>query len=194
MQCLLVEAGDAAGTQGEPVMNRMFAALALAFSLASTSAVALADTSAPAQGRHQRGDEAKKFPMPAAEFQAKVAAHQAKAREHLEKRLAEKKVPADKADAIRAKVAAKEAAVAAKVAEVSADGTVTLPEAKEVRAIEHQGRPEHRKPRGERTPEQGQRLAPRRQRPDGRSPPRLSLRARSRWWGAASCGEGRGTK
>jgi hypothetical protein len=163
------------------VMNRMFAALALALSLASTSAVALADTSAPAQGRHQRGDEAKKFPMPAAEFQAKVAAHQAKAREHLEKRLAEKKVPADKADAIRAKVAAKEAAVAAKVAEVGADGTVTLPEAKEVRAIEHQGRPEHRKPRGERTPEQGQRLASRHQHPDDRSPPELSLRVRSRW-------------
>jgi hypothetical protein len=71
------------------------------------------------------------------------------------------------------------------VAEVSADGTVTLPEAREVRAIEHQGRPEHRKPRGERTPEQGQRLASRCQRPDDRSPPGLSLRARSRWWGAA---------
>ncbi len=140
-------------------MNRMFAALALAFSLASTSAVALADTSAPAQGHHQRGDEAKKFPMPAAEFAAKIAAHQAKANERMEKRLADKKVPAEKAAEIRAKVAAKEAAVNAKLAEVSADGTVTLPEAKEVRTVAHQGRPEHHKPRGERA-QQGQRLAP----------------------------------
>jgi hypothetical protein len=164
-----------------PVMNRMFAALALALSLASTSAVALADTSAPAQGHHQRGDEAKKFPMPAAEFQAKVAAHQAKAREHLEKRLTEKKVPADKAEVIRAKVAVKEAAVNAKVAEVSADGTVTLPEAKEVRAIEHQGRPEHRKPRGERAPEQGQRLSPGDIARTTDSPPGLSLWALAHW-------------
>lgn len=136
------------------IMNRIVSALALALSLASTSALALADTSAPAQGRHERGDAAKKFPMPAAEFQQLVAAHQAKAREHLEKRLADKKVPADKAEAIRAKVAAKEAAVAAKVAEVVADGTVTLPEAKEVRALEHQG---HRRPQGERAAKKDQR-------------------------------------
>ena len=131
-------------------MNRIVSALALALSLASTSAVALADTGAPSQARHEkRAEQDKKFPMAGAEFQQMVAAHQAKAREHMEKRLADKKVPADKADAIRAKVAAKEAAVAAKVAEVVADGTVTLPEAKEVRALEHQG---YRRPQGERAP------------------------------------------
>jgi hypothetical protein len=79
------------------------------------------------------------------------------------------------------------------VAEVSADGTVTLPEAREVRAIEHQGRPEHRKPRGERAPEQGQRLASPSQHPDDRSPLVCRSGRGARWWGAASCGEGRGT-
>lgn len=42
--------------------------------------------------------------------------------------------------------------MAAKVAEVIADGTVTLPEAKEVRALQHQG--PHR-PKGESAPKQG---------------------------------------
>ena len=58
-------------------MNRIVSALALALSLASTSAVALADTGAPAQARHEkRAEQDKKFPMAGAEFQQLVAFEQ----------------------------------------------------------------------------------------------------------------------
>ena len=129
-------------------MNRLVTAFALALSLASTSAVALADTGrAPAAARHERGDKGeweKKFPMPAAQFQQKANERAQKAREHMEKRLSETQVPADKAGEIRAKFAAHQAKVQAKVTEVVADGTVTLDEAKAVRSVAHEGRPQHK--------------------------------------------------
>ncbi|RYE88603.1 MAG: hypothetical protein EOO75_13100, partial [Myxococcales bacterium] len=116
-------------------MNRIVTAFALALSLASTSAVALADTGRAPAARHERGDRAameKKFPMAGAEFQQKATERAGKAREHLEKRLTAKQVPADKAGEIRAKFAATQAKVQAKVTEVAADGTVTLEEARSV--------------------------------------------------------------
>ena len=128
-------------------MNRIVTAFALALSLASTSAVALADTGKAPAARHERGDRAemeKKFPMAGAEFQQKATARAQKAREHLEKKLTEKQVPADKAGEIRAKFAAHQAKVQAKVTEVVADGTVTLDEAKAVGAVAHEGRPQHK--------------------------------------------------
>ena len=143
-------------------MNRLVTAFALALSLASTSAVALADTGRAPAARHERGDRPdraemeKQFPMPAATFQQKASAIAQKAREHMEKRLTEKQVPADKASEVRARFNATEAKVQAKIAEVSADGTVTLDEAKSVMAVAREGRPQH--PHGERgkAPRQGQ--------------------------------------
>ena len=143
-------------------MNRLVTAFALALSLASTSAVALADTGKAPAARHERGDRPdraefeKQFPMPAAQFQQKAVELGAKAREHMEKRLTEKQVPADKANEIRANFNATAAKVQAKIAEVTTDGTVTLDEAKSVMAVAREGRPQH--PHGERgkAPRQGQ--------------------------------------
>ena len=137
-------------------MNRIVAALALALSLVGTSAVALADTGAPAQAREHRGERAQ-FPMPAAQFQQRINERESKAREHMEKRLADRKVPADKANEVRAKFNAREARVNEKVAQVVADGTVTMPEAKEVRQVAQQGRPQHKKGDKKAPRQQGQR-------------------------------------
>lgn len=126
------------------IMNRIVTAFALALSLASASAVALADAGRAPAARHERGDQAekaKKFPMPAAEFQQKATARATKARERMEKRLSEKQVPSEKANEIRAKFNETQAKVASKVTEVCADGTVTLDEAKAVGAVAHAGRP-----------------------------------------------------
>ena len=135
-------------------MNRIVAAFALALSLVGTSAVALADSGAPAPAREHRGDKAS-YPMPAASFQQKVNERESKAREHMEKRLADKNVPADKANEARARFNAKQARVNEKVAQAVADGTVTKPEAKEVRAVAREGRPQHAK--GAHKARQGQR-------------------------------------
>jgi polyhydroxyalkanoate synthesis regulator phasin len=142
-------------------MNRIVTALTFAFALASTSAVALADTGKATGARHERGDKAameKKFPMAGAEFQQKATERAAKGRERMEKRLTEKQVPTDKANEIRAKFAATQAKVAAKVTEVVADGTVTLDEAKAVHAVAREGRPEHKGGHGK-TARKGQKLA-----------------------------------
>lgn len=72
------------------------------------------------------------FPMPAAAFQAKVAARQQKARDHMEKRAAS--LAADQAKELRAKFDARQAKVNAEVAKATADGTVTKDEASAVRA------------------------------------------------------------
>ena len=125
-------------------MNRILTSAALAFSLLASSAVALADGG---KAEHKHGDRAAfeaQFPMAGATFQQKTNERAQKAREHMEKRLTEKQVPADKAGEIRAKFAAHQAKVQAKVTEVVADGTVTLDEAKAVRAVAHEGRPQHK--------------------------------------------------
>ena len=86
-------------------------------------------------GKTQRGEQGegkKHFPMPAAEFKAKVDARQAKARQHMEERAS--KLPANEAKELRAQFEATVQKVNAEVAKAVADGTVTKEEAKAVRA------------------------------------------------------------
>ncbi|MDB4938591.1 MAG: hypothetical protein JWP87_5563 [Labilithrix sp.] len=107
--------------------------LALA-TLVSVPAFAAPATSgsAPAKTQRAEGEGNKHFPMPAAEFKAKVDARQAKARKHMEEEAA--KLPADQARDLRAKFEATIQKVNAEVAKAVADGTVTKDEAKAVRA------------------------------------------------------------
>ncbi len=83
------------------------------------------------------------FPMPAAAFQAKIGAHQAKAREHMETRAAT--LTADQAKELRAKFDAHQAKVNAEVAKATADGTVTKDEADAVKAVAREGHHHHEK-------------------------------------------------
>jgi hypothetical protein len=110
-----------------------------AFILAVASLVAVP---ALAKGEHHgKGN----FPMAAAEFKAKVDARTAKARQHMEDRAA--KLPADQAKELRAKFDAGTAQINAEVAKVTADGTVTAEEAKQVREVAKTARP-HGKGKG----------------------------------------------
>jgi hypothetical protein len=84
---------------------------------------------APAMA-NEHGDKAS-FPMPAAAFQQKITAREAKAREHMEKRAA--KLSAEQAKELRAKFDAGIVKVDAEVAKATADGTVTKEEATAVR-------------------------------------------------------------
>jgi hypothetical protein len=77
------------------------------------------------------------FPMPAATFQQRVDAREAKAREQMEKRASQ--LPTDKASALRAKFDERVAKVNAEVAKAVADGTVTKDEARAVRAASPHG-------------------------------------------------------
>lgn len=107
---------------------------------AAVSLFALVGT-ASAHGKH--GEKAN-FPMPAAEFQKRVDARAAKAKEHVEARAA--KLPEAEAKALRAKFAERQAKVAAEVKKAVADGTVTKDEAKAVRqAAGHGGHRGHAK-------------------------------------------------
>jgi hypothetical protein len=113
--------------------------LALATLVAAPAFAAPAQGSAPA--KTQRADEQGKphFPMPAAEFQAKVNARQAKARAHMEAKA--ETLPADQATALRARFDANIQKVNAEVAKAVADGTVTKEEAQAVRAASpHHGK------------------------------------------------------
>src|SRR4051794_10648605 len=88
------------------------------------------------------GDHAKaSFPMPAAAFEQKVDARQAKARERMEKQAAT--LPADQAKELRAKFDAGVAKIKAEVARATADGTVTKEEADAVRKVVHEVRGGH---------------------------------------------------
>ena len=81
----------------------------------------------------ERNDKGNKhFPMPAAEFKAKVEARQAKARKHMEEKATT--LPADQAKELRAQFEATVQKVNAEVAKAVADGTVTKEEAQAVRA------------------------------------------------------------
>ena len=116
--------------------------------LAISTLVAVPAFAAPAQGnvpaKTHRGDAQgdkgqKHFPMPAAEFQAKVNARQTKARAHMEEKAAQ--LPADQAKELRARFDANIAKVNAEVAKAVADGTVTKEEAQAVRAASpHHGK------------------------------------------------------
>lgn len=91
--------------------------------------------SASAKGH---GDQ--KYPMPAAEFKAKQDAHVAKGRARMEERIKSKNLSAEQAKALRERFQLRVAKVSQVVAKVTADGTVTKEEAKEVRAVAHEGR------------------------------------------------------
>ena len=114
--------------------------------LAISTLVAVPAFAAPAQGnvpaktQRAEGDKgAKHFPMPAAEFQAKVNARQTKARARMEEKAAQ--LPADQAKELRARFDANIAKVNAEVAKAVADGTVTKEEAQAVRAASpHHGK------------------------------------------------------
>ncbi len=115
--------------------------------LALATLVAVPAFAAPAQGNgpaktHQRAEgekSEKRFPMPAAEFQAKVNARQTKARARMEEKAAQ--LPADQAKALRERFDANIAKVNAEVAKAVADGTVTKEEAQAVRAASpHHGK------------------------------------------------------
>jgi len=129
------------------------AAIALASLVAAPAFAAPADVQGNTPNKTQtrsvgdRGDEGntgdkgkgKHFPMPAAEFKAKVDARMAKARQRMEERA--KDLPADQAKELRAKFDAAAAKVNAEVAKAVADGTVTKDEAKAVRqASPHHGK------------------------------------------------------
>lgn len=114
-------------------MNRILAAFALALSIASTSAGALAAPNKPAPAaRHEKGDKDKKFPMKGDEFKRVVSERVGKARERMEKHITRSKASDDKAKEIRARFDATIAKINKKTEEVTADGSVTKEEAKEV--------------------------------------------------------------
>jgi hypothetical protein len=115
-------------------------ALALATLVAVPAFAAPAQGVAPAKTQRAEGDKGgKHFPMPAAEFKAKVDKRMAKARAHMEERAA--KLPANEAKELRAKFDATAQNVNAQVAKAVADGTVTQEEAKAVRAANpHHGK------------------------------------------------------
>ncbi len=116
-------------------MKRAVLATVLAISaLSAVAAVAVPGTAfAHERSEARQAEWAKKFPMPAAEFKQHSEARMSKMRARLDSRL--EKVPADKAKEIRAKVAEGEAKVRAEIEKVTADGTVTLEEAKGVKQL-----------------------------------------------------------
>ncbi len=90
-------------------------------------------TTAKAHQRSEKGDWEKQFPMAGDAYKAKIDGRLAKAREHMEKRASQ--LDAEKAKERRAKFDAGAAKVNAEVAKVTADGTVTVDEAKEVHKV-----------------------------------------------------------
>lgn len=106
---------------------------------------AFADSgSSSAKAINDGGDKAKKFPMPAAEFQKNVEARIAKRKDKLTEKMAERKVPADKQREVLAEFDAGAAKVRAAATQAGKDGTVTLDEAKEVHKIAKEQRKEVR--------------------------------------------------
>ncbi len=114
--------------------------LALATLVAVPAFAAPAQGNAPAKTQRAEGDKgAKHFPMPAAEFQAKINARQTKGRARMEEKAAQ--LPADQATALRARFDDNIAKVNVEVAKAVADGTVTKEEAQAVRAASpHHGK------------------------------------------------------
>lgn len=97
------------------------------------AALVLAIASLVAVPAFAKGDGHAKFPMPAAEFKAKVDARTAKAKQKMEDRAA--KLPADQAKELRAKFDAGTTQINQEVAKATADGTVTKEEAQKVREV-----------------------------------------------------------
>lgn len=116
-------------------MNRSLLASLFAIPVLTFALGAAADEPAK-HGEHLQ------FPVPAATFQSHHDARVAKIRAKIEERIAEKKLGADEAKAMRARFEAHEAKVQAAITKATADGTVTKAEADEVRKVAHEGRPE----------------------------------------------------
>ena len=95
---------------------------------------------APAAAAKKHG----KFPIPAADFKNASNERLAKAREKMEAHLKTKKVPTEKAQLIRARFDDVATKVNAAVAKVTADGSVTKDEVKEVRQAADKARKEGR--------------------------------------------------
>jgi hypothetical protein len=147
-------------------MNRIVKVALAALAISTFALPALAETGARPErashgqhrgekagkaGRGEKGDKAQ-FPMPAAEFQARVAKRAEKVRARVEEHIAKKNLPADKAAAVRAKMAAAQAAINQEVAKVVADGTVTKEEAKQVREVARAQRPHKGHKKGDKNP------------------------------------------
>jgi hypothetical protein len=122
--------------------------LAVAVTLASLVVVPVTAFAGPKDGppakvQHdgREGKERPKFPMPAAEFKAKVDGRIAKARQRMEERAG--KLDAAEAKALRAKFDAGVAKVNQEVSKATADGTVTKDEAKAVRQVAKEVAPGH---------------------------------------------------
>ena len=124
-------------------MKRSILATIFAISALSAVAVAAAPSSAFAHEHSEarQAEWAKKFPMPAAAFKQHAEARMTKMRSRLDARL--EKVPAEKAKEIRAKVAEGEAKIRAEIEKVTADGKVTLEEAKGVKDLARSLHPHH---------------------------------------------------
>ncbi|HEY8078490.1 MAG TPA: hypothetical protein VIF62_30380 [Labilithrix sp.] len=119
-------------------------ALTVASLAASTVAFAAPTQTSNVAQRAENGDKSeKKFPMPAAEFKAKVDGKLSRARQHMETRAA--KLDADKAKEVRERFDSGAAKVNAEVAKATADGTVTKEEAKDVFTAMRAMHPNHGK-------------------------------------------------
>jgi hypothetical protein len=112
--------------------NRFLPALALAAGLCALPVAAHAQPPSPA-GLHDEAEP--KFPMTAAEFRERVSRRIEQARAKMEEHIAEKQLPADRADEHRARFRAAVAQISTKVDEVCADGTVTREEAEAVHEL-----------------------------------------------------------
>jgi hypothetical protein len=110
--------------------NMAFAVLALALGT-TISAPALAH------------ENPQNFPMPAAEFQEHVQARLERARSRMESAITAQNMTEAQAKEVRARFDAIASNVGVEVQKAVADGTVTLEEAKAVRAVARQLRPHH---------------------------------------------------
>ena len=97
------------------------------------------DTAARARvEKKEKGDKAKHFPMPAAEFKAKVDGRITKMRARIESKMKEKGVAADKQKTALANFDAGASKVRAAADTAGKDGTVTKEEAKSVHDLAKQ--------------------------------------------------------
>ncbi len=114
-------------------MRAMFVALALSVSVFTAALTAGAE------------EPKANFPMPAAAYKARQASHIEKSRVRMESHIASKKLDAEQAKLVRARFETSVVKINQAVTKVSADGTVTKDEAKEVRQVGHFGRRLHGK-------------------------------------------------
>jgi hypothetical protein len=104
---------------------------------------AAASYSQPGTPSEVRHDGDAKFPMPAADFRQHISDHLQKARTRMEEHIADKQLPKDQADQLRAQFDAAVPRINAKVDEVCSDGTVTKEEAEAVWDLSRSLLPRH---------------------------------------------------